>query len=147
MGPSGNSAFRMEARRAGRSPRPFLAVEDDPDIQRAIGQAVAGRYAVRFAESGAAGLRDLAAGELPPFILLDFMLPDQDGLQVVRALRADARTRNVPVVLFSSVRDPRVQAALEAGANSWVRKPDDPRAFAECVRRVCEYWMHVHVSS
>ncbi|HEX2065208.1 MAG TPA: response regulator [Candidatus Thermoplasmatota archaeon] len=137
----------MEVRHAGRAPRPFLAVEDDPAIQRAISQAVAGRYAVRFASSGTAGLQTLAEGELPLFVLLDFMLPDQDGLEVVRALRANARTRRIPVVIFSSVRDARVQAALDAGANSWVRKPDDPRAFSECVQRVCEYWMHVHVSS
>jgi DNA-binding response OmpR family regulator len=126
-----------------------LAVEDDLVVQRGVARAVAGEFAVSFADTAEAGLKELAGGgPLPVFVLLDFMLPDMDGVQVLQRLRADPKTRFLPVVVFSSVRDVRhIQAALTAGANSWVVKRDDPQAFEECVQAVCRYWMHLDVSS
>lgn len=131
-----------------RGPRPsgILAVEDDAVVQRGIARAVGGEASVGFAGTGAAALQALAGGALPAFVLLDFVLPDMDGIQVLRRLRAEARTRFVPVVMFSSVRDARrVEEALAAGANSWVVKRDDPQAFADCIRAVCRYWLHVNL--
>ncbi|MEA3143438.1 MAG: hypothetical protein QOG31_762 [Thermoplasmata archaeon] len=133
---------------AVRPPHRFLAVEDDLVIQRGIARAVAGDFAVNFADTGEAGLRELASGPLPTFVLLDFMLPDMDGVQVLQRLRADPRTKFLPVVVFSSVRDARhIRSAMEAGANSWIVKRDDPKSFEECVQSVCRYWTHLDVSS
>jgi CheY-like chemotaxis protein len=127
----------------------FLAVEDDLIVQRGIARAVAGDYAVSFADTGEAALRELAAAShLPIFVLLDFMLPDMNGVQVVQRLRADPRTKFLPIVIFSSLRDARhIRAAMEAGANSWVVKRDDPKSFEDCVQAVCRYWTHLDVSS
>lgn len=127
----------------------FLAVEDDLIVQRGIARAVAGDFAVSFADTGETALKELAAAtNLPMFVLLDFMLPDMNGVQVLQRLRADPRMRFLPVVVFSSVRDARhIRAAMEAGANSWVVKRDDPKAFEECVQAVCRYWTHLDVSS
>ncbi|MEA3203944.1 MAG: hypothetical protein QOI63_1624 [Thermoplasmata archaeon] len=132
-----------------RPPVQFLAVEDDLIVQRGIARAVAGEFSVSFADTGEQGLRELAAAtSLPMFVLLDFMLPDMDGIQVLQRLRADPRTKFLPVVVFSSVRDARhIRAAMEAGANSWVVKRDDPRSFEDCVQAICRYWTHHDVSS
>jgi CheY-like chemotaxis protein len=134
---------------AVRAPVQFLAVEDDLVVQRGIARAVAGEYTVSFADTGEQALRELAdSPRLPVFILLDFMLPDMDGVQVLQRLRADPRTKFIPVVMFSSLRDARhIRAAMEAGANSWVVKRDDPKTFEECVQAVCRYWTHLDVSS
>lgn len=129
------------------APASFLAVEDDPDVQRAILKAVKGDFAVQFAGSGRQALEVLSTSPLPRFVLLDFMLPDMEGLEVLRHVRKDPRTRLLPVVLFSSVTDQaRQRASLEAGANSWVGKPDDPRVFADSVREVCRYWTRLHLT-
>ncbi|MHB1261768.1 MAG: response regulator [Thermoplasmatota archaeon] len=125
------------------TPEHFLAVEDDEVIRRAIGRGANGLLEPRFAETGKAAL-DALGGELPRFVLLDYMLPDMDGLQVLRRLRSDARWARLPIVMFSSVKDPaRIQATLEAGADAWVPKPDDPEALRDAVRRLCTQWGHL----
>src|SRR5688500_7927120 len=108
-----------------RASRPILAVEDDPVIRRSIEKALHGLADVRFAPTGKAAIEWLGDGVLPAFVLLDFMLPDMDGMQVLSHVRAMPRTAAVPVVIFSSVTDPaKVRAALAAGANSWVDKTE-----------------------
>lgn len=124
----------------------FLAVEDDPIIQRAIAKAAAGRLEARFAGSGQAALEALGSIQTPAFILLDFMLPDTDGLAVLRKLRADVRTQSIPVVLFSSITNiEKMRETMAAGANSWVRKPDDPQRLKDTVQAICAYWGGVHL--
>jgi CheY-like chemotaxis protein len=127
----------------------FLAVEDDMIMQRAIARAVAGDFHVSFADTGEQAIHALtSAAALPMFVLLDFMLPDMDGVQILQRLRADPRTKFLPVVVFSSVRDARhIRAAMEAGANSWVVKTNDPKSFEDCVQSICRYWTHLDVSS
>jgi two-component system response regulator len=72
---------------------------------------------------------------LPKMLLLDLRLPKVDGLEVVRRAKADARTRAIPIVVFSSSLDDRdLKAARELGARSYVVKPVDFRQFAEAVR-------------
>lgn len=104
-------------------------------------RAADGVLEARVAETGQQAIEALAGPELPLFVLLDFRLPDMDGIQVVRRLRSDPRCRSLPVVVFSSVQDPRrIQQTLEAGADAWVPKPNDPAALRETVRTLCQKW-------
>lgn len=116
----------------------FLAVEDDAVIRQAIGRSAHGLMGVRFAETGAQALAAVQGGDLPGFILLDYDLPDVNGIEVLRRLRADARLASVMVFMFSSLEDPvRARQALEQGAAAWIAKPDDPRAFHATIRALC----------
>lgn len=92
-----------------------------------------------FAEGAYAG-RD--ASVMPTVILLDLKLPKLDGLGVLEKLRADARTRHLPVVvLTSSSQDADVIASYDLGANSYVRKPVEFGAFMEAVSSLGLYWL------
>jgi two-component system, response regulator len=84
--------------------------------------------------------RDVA--HVPTVILLDLKLPKLDGLGVLKRLRADPRTRTLPVVvLTSSSQDADVIASYNLGANSYVRKPVEFGAFVEAVSSLGLYWV------
>jgi two-component system response regulator len=84
--------------------------------------------------------RDIS--QTPTVILLDLKLPKLDGLGVLKRLRADDRTRNLPVVvLTSSSQDADVFASYNLGANSYVRKPVEFGAFVEAVSSLGLYWV------
>jgi two-component system response regulator len=79
---------------------------------------------------------------LPQVVLLDLKLPKVSGLEVLRAVRADPRTRRLPIVLLtSSKEDQDVMAGYDLGANSYVRKPVEFGAFAEAIRQLGLYWL------
>jgi two-component system response regulator len=81
----------------------------------------------------------------PKIILLDLKLPKVDGLEVLRVLKQDERTRSIPVVVVtSSSEDPDIKAAYALGANSYVVKPVDFDAFAEAVSKLGLYWLLVN---
>ncbi len=120
------------------SNRKTVLVIDDQDDERAIQQAMLGHlgYAVREARDGEAGLQ-AAIADPPDLILLDIAMPRMDGFTVCRELRADARTRSVPVLLFTaSVVGNLKERASEAGADGVLTKPVDPHKVAEEVRRL-----------
>lgn len=78
----------------------------------------------------------------PQVILLDLKLPKVDGLEVLRRLRADERTRLVPVVLLTSSKEEKdLIEGYHLGANSYVRKPVDFGQFTEAVRQLGMYWL------
>ena len=82
---------------------------------------------------------------LPTFVLLDLNLPRVSGLEVLQRLRADPRTRFLPVVLLTSSEEERDRlSAYSGGANSFVRKPLDFSEFAETVSRLGVYWLAVN---
>jgi CheY-like chemotaxis protein len=84
--------------------------------------------------------RDLSRA--PTVILLDLKLPKLDGLGVLKRLRADERTRMLPVVvLTSSSQDADVIASYNLGANSYVRKPVEFGSFVEAVSSLGLYWV------
>ncbi len=82
------------------------------------------------------------ASHVPTVILLDLKLPKLDGLGVLKRLRAEDRTRTLPVVvLTSSSQDADVIASYNLGANSYVRKPVEFGAFVEAVSSLGLYWV------
>lgn len=132
----------------------ILLVEDNPDDEalttRALRKAnIANQIVVArdgaeaidylFGEGQHAG-RDLS--QLPAVVLLDLKLPKLSGLEVLKRLRADPRTRLVPtVVLTSSSEDEDMLNSYELGANSYVRKPVEFGAFANAVSQLGIYWL------
>jgi len=93
-----------------------------------------------FFGDGSHPLRDI--GVVPKVVLLDLKLPKVDGLEVLRRLRADERTRTIPVVILTSSREePDIAAAYRLGANSYIVKPVDFEAFARAVSEVGLYWL------
>lgn len=88
-----------------------------------------------------------AASELPTLVLLDLNLPKVDGLEVLRRIRADERTRLLPVVvLTSSDQDEDVISSYSLGANAYVRKPVDFAAFIEAAKTLGLFWMLLNES-
>jgi len=84
---------------------------------------------------------------LPQVVLLDLKLPKLDGLEVLRRLRADDRTRLLPVgILTSSDEERDIASGYGLGANSYVRKPVDFVEFSEAVNRLGLYWLVLNQS-
>lgn len=118
-------------------PANILLVEDEPAIQELIA-AHLGRAGHRVmcahdAEAAQAAIRS----ELPDLVLLDWMLPGMSGVEFARRLRADERTREVPIVMLTARGDEHDKvAALELGADDYVTKPFSPRELAARIKAV-----------
>ncbi|HZI22596.1 MAG TPA: response regulator [Gemmatimonadales bacterium] len=134
------------------SQRMILLVEDNPDDEALTRRALAKnniQNEVLVARDGAEALdllfgTDAHAGRPiePEVILLDLKLPKVDGLEVLRRIRADDRTRLLPVVILTSSREERdVISGYGLGANSYIRKPVDFQQFVEAVRQLGLYWL------
>lgn len=134
--------------------RIILMVEDNPsdvkltrralDQSRITNQLIVAEDGVEALDylfaTGASSGRDVA--DLPSLVLLDLKLPKLDGLEVLRRIRADVRTRRLPVVvLTSSQAEQDIIASYDLGANSYIRKPVDFNQFAEAVRHLGLYWL------
>ena len=79
---------------------------------------------------------------MPTLMLLDLKLPKLNGLEVLRRMRADERTRRVPVVVLTSSNEERdILSSYDLGANSFVRKPVDFAQFMDAARELGMYWM------
>ena len=123
-----------------------LLVEDNPDDELLTLRAFKKnniKNEIVVARDGAEALAMLAkVEELPELVLLDLKLPKIDGLEVLRRLRAEPRTKLLPVVvLTSSKQDEDLIQSYELGANSYVRKPVEFEAFLEAVRNLGLYWL------
>lgn len=81
----------------------------------------------------------------PKVVLLDLKLPKVNGLEVLRTMKTNERTRAIPVVVVtSSAEDPDMQTAYDLGANSYVVKPVQFEAFIEAMSKVGIYWLMVN---
>ena len=132
----------------------ILLVEDNPSdvdlTKRALAKShIANELAV--AEDGQEALDYLFgtgiyagrdATTLPAVILLDIKLPRVDGLEVLRRIREDDRTKCLPVVILTSSReDQDIATSYGLGANSYIRKPVDFLQFAEAIENLGLYWL------
>jgi CheY-like chemotaxis protein len=132
----------------------ILLVEDNPDdvklTLRALKQCNIANKIV-LASDGVEALdylfgtgthagRDLS--DRPAVVLLDLKLPRVDGLEVLRRMRADHRTKRLPVVVLTSSKEELdIVASYDLGANSYIRKPVDFDQFIEAVRQLGLYWL------
>ena len=103
----------------------ILIVDDDPDLVTLATRWLEREgYTVRHVGTGSAALEALARDPLPDLVLLDVMLPKIDGFAVLRRLRAEERTRILPVMIVSSFdRNKDVERGRELGANDYLVKP------------------------
>jgi two-component system response regulator len=100
--------------------------------------------AVRTAPGVSEALQATAAA-LPKLVLLDLKLAGTSGLDLLARLKADARTRAVPVVVMTSSREPRdIAESYRLGANGYVVKPVDFERFKDVARRLCDYWLELN---
>ncbi len=89
---------------------------------------------------GAHAGRDVS--DLPAVTLLDLKLPKVPGLEVLRRVRADARTRRLPVVILTSSKEEQdLAAGYDLGANSYIRKPVDFEQFTQAIAHLGLYWL------
>jgi two-component system response regulator len=133
----------------------ILLVEDNPDDQTLTMRALQQNNVlnkVDVAQDGAEALNYLFAPDAPAaqdpsylpelVVLLDLKLPKVDGMEVLQQIRANARTRLLPVVvLTSSSEEEDIVRAYSLGANSYVRKPVKFEQFIEAVRQLGLYWL------
>ncbi|MBC8161480.1 MAG: response regulator transcription factor [Roseiflexaceae bacterium] len=117
--------------------RTLLVVDDQPGIVAiARDYLVQGGFRVLTAGNGADALR-LARAELPALIVLDLMLPEIDGLDVLRSLRSSPATHAIPVILLTArVEEADRVSGLELGADDYMTKPFSPRELVARVRAV-----------
>ena len=82
---------------------------------------------------------------IPRFVLLDLKMPKVDGMEVLRAIKANERTKRIPVVVMTSSQEERdVAQSYDMGANSYVVKPVDFNALAELARQAGYYWLAIN---
>jgi CheY-like chemotaxis protein len=125
----------------------ILLVEDNPSDEKLTVLAfkrcgVANEIVV--VRDGAAALEYLRDAErvMPAIILLDLNLPKIDGLDVLRAIRADARTKVLPVVILTSSKEHEdIVRSYALGANAYIRKPVEFGAFVEAATTLGLFWL------
>jgi len=115
----------------------ILVVDDDKQIVRLVQSYLeqAG-YAVLTAYDGATALRTIRT-ERPDLVVLDLMLPDQDGWSITRTVRADASQASLPIIMLTArIEDTDKIVGLEIGADDYIAKPFNPRELVARVRAV-----------
>lgn len=137
--------------------RAILLVEDNPDdveltlralkqyhVKNQINVVRDGAEALDYLfATGAYADRDTTT--MPTVVILDLKLPKVDGLEVLQRMRADERTKLVPVVILTSSKEEQDMVnSYEFGANSYVRKPVDFTQFVEAIRQLSLYWLVIN---
>ena len=115
-----------------------LVVEDDPDIQKVIVMAFRFQGVTDVVTAGS-GEECLAVVEdvMPDVILMDVMMPKMDGYDTCRRLKANPKTKSVPVVfLTAKAQQFEIRLGLQAGAVGYLIKPFDPMALCDQIRAI-----------
>ncbi|AVY93940.1 MULTISPECIES: phosphate regulon transcriptional regulator PhoB [Microvirgula] len=118
-------------------PANILLVEDEPAIQELIAFNLnqSGHHVLRAASAEAA--MTLVKNALPDLVLLDWMLPGQSGIEFAKKLRADERTRAVPIIMLTARSDEQDKiTGLETGADDYITKPFSPRELQARIKAV-----------
>lgn len=136
----------------------LLLVEDNPDDEALAVRALKKNHVLNeviVVRDGAEALdylygtgkyegRDVA--KQPEVVLLDLKLPKVDGLEVLKRIRSDERTKYLPVVvLTSSSEEKDLVESYKLGANSYIRKPVDFQQFSEAIQQLRLYWLVLNV--
>ena len=137
--------------------RSILVVEDNPSdealLVRALGKSRSTNPVVSVRDGLEAIQYLFALGryefrdpkDMPAVVLIDLNLPGMDGLEVLRRMRSDYRTKLIPVAIFtSSVKKQDLINGYSLGANSYVRKPVDFSEFSKVVEQLVNYWVKLN---
>jgi two-component system, response regulator len=135
----------------------ILLVDDSPeDVELTIRALRRSQIAneIQVADDGAEALdflfcrglhRDRTFAHPPRLVLLDLKLPKVDGLEVLRAMRDDARTKAIPVVILTSSKEQKdVIKGYNLGVNAFVQKPVDFEQFGEAIRQIGMFWLLIN---
>jgi two-component system, response regulator len=135
----------------------ILLVDDSPeDVELTIRALRRSQIAneIQVADDGAEALdflfcrglhRDRTFAHPPKLVLLDLKLPKVDGLEVLRAMRDDARTKAIPVVILTSSKEQKdVIKGYNLGVNAFVQKPVDFEQFGEAIRQIGMFWLLIN---
>jgi len=134
----------------------ILIVEDNPgdaeltiralkksNLANHVTHLVDGAEALDFL-FGSGPYSDRNLDKIPKLILLDLKMPKVDGLEVLRHLKSDVRTKMIPVIILtSSDDDPNIKRCYELGANSYIVKPVELNNFVKTISEVGMYWLVV----
>jgi CheY-like chemotaxis protein len=83
----------------------------------------------------------LTRADMPDLVFLDLQLPNMDGLEVLRLLKGDERTRTIPIIMLSASSEASdIRASYDLGANSYIRKRIKAEEFQEMLRAILAYW-------
>jgi len=126
----------------------ILLVEDEDHIRTVVEYNLKhDGFDVYKAEDGAIGL-ELARRVLPDVILLDWMMPEMDGLEVLTELKRDKSTAHIPVFMLTAKgMAGDMEKAFELGADDYITKPFDPRLLGRTIRRKLNGRMQVEASA
>lgn len=133
---NGDTRGQIAMRLPRAAQRRVLVIDDNPALQQLFERYLAPQqYEVLHAQSGEAALR-LAEETQPNVITLDVMMPQMDGWQVLRALKQNPATANIPVVVCSVLKEPEI--ALSLGARAYLKKPVDRLTLVETLARIVD---------
>ena len=116
------SLFSLTESKAGKST--ILVIDDSPEILGIINELLKNEYQLKAANGGEKGLRLAKMDPIPDIILLDILMPDINGMEVCKRLKADPSTRDIPVVFLTAMNDEAdEEAGLAIGAVDYISKP------------------------
>ncbi len=139
------------------NPIDILLVEDDPDHTELISVALhranqlnhivicnSGPEAIRFLSRNETDRYTLAS--LPNLILLDLRMPGMDGLEVLKAIRANEQLATIPICMLTTSEDPDdIARCYKAGANGYVSKPTNYNRFLERIQQLSHFWFDINI--
>ena len=115
----------------------ILVVEDEPAIQELIAYNLKQAGHLPLRADNAEQALNLISNALPDLVLLDWMLPGLSGIELARRLRADKRTRSIPIIMLTARSDEQDKLqGLETGADDYITKPFSPRELNARIKAV-----------